>query len=113
MPYLTVNKQRINIDPNLQYQSIGVVGSDLGGDAIDSYPFNPGRLLRSKIKSYGNFDLRLELESELSHIDHLFRNKKFEGTNGTITLEDELIPEYENTRELYRKILNALHEDLD
>ena len=113
MPYLTVNKQRIDFDPDLKYQSIGVVGSAKSGDAIDSYPFNPGGLLRSKINSYGNFDLKHELESELSHIDHLFRNKKFEGTNGTITLEDELIPEYENTRELYGKILNALPEDLD
>jgi len=102
-----INGNDIEIDEDKKYLSIGNIARNCDEPVYHSYHTNPEKSLEWKIEYFGLAAFEREIRQELEMIKQLLKEGSFNENENRIKLTDLDKPYYENTRDLYTRILEA------
>jgi len=108
MGTIEVKGQAITFNETKKYKSIGVVESRYKKDIYDVYDVQPHIRLQSHALNAAPITSRITLEQEVQLIDEFLRTNVYHGERGTCTLAPEDIPAFQNAKDLYSRVLQAL-----
>jgi len=104
---IEINGNKIEIDEDKKYLSIGNTAGNIDEPTYHSYYTNPGKSLEWKMEYFGLGAFVIEIKQELRMIEELLEKGSFNENENRIKLIDLDKPHYENTRDVYTRILEA------